>query len=52
LLKPDIDPAFTDALDFGYIKRWDKLTLILPYVNKTTDSFQFARRESGEFVVI
>ncbi|MFV8352632.1 TonB-dependent receptor domain-containing protein [Flavobacterium sp. XS2P14] len=49
---PDIDPAFTDALDFGYIKRWDKLTFNTSlYVNKTTDSFQFARRESGEFVV-
>ena len=48
---PDIDPAFTDALDFGYIKRWDKLTFNTSlYVNKTTDSFQFARRESGEFV--
>ncbi|MFV8363538.1 TonB-dependent receptor domain-containing protein [Flavobacterium sp. ZT3P35] len=49
---PDIDPAFTDALDYGYIKRWDKLTFNTSlYVNKTTDSFQFARRESGEFVV-
>ncbi len=49
---PDIDPAFTDALDFGYIKRWDKLTFNTSlYVNKTTDSFQFARRESGEFIV-
>lgn len=49
---PDIDPAFTDALDFGYIKRWDKVTFNTSlYVNKTTDSFQFARRESGEFIV-
>ena len=49
---PDIDPAFTDALDFGYIKRWDKLTFNTSlYVNKTTDAFQFARRESGEFIV-
>ena len=49
---PDIDPAFTEALDFGFIKRWDKLTFNTSlYVNKTTDSFQFARRESGEFVV-
>ena len=49
---PDIDPAFTDALDFGYIKRWDKLTFNTSlYVNKTTDSFQYARRESGEFIV-
>lgn len=48
---PDLNPAFTDALDFGYIKRWDKLTLNTSlYVNKTTDVFQFARRESGDFV--
>ena len=48
---PDIDPAFTDALDFGYIKRWEKLTLNTSlYLNKTTDVFQFARRESGDFV--
>ena len=48
---PDLNPAFSDALDFGYIKRWDKLTLNTSlYVNKTTDVFQFARRESGAFV--
>jgi outer membrane receptor protein involved in Fe transport len=49
--KPDLDPAFTDAIDLGYIKRWDKLTFNTSlYVNKTTDAFQFARRESGDFV--
>ncbi|PRZ27796.1 outer membrane beta-barrel family protein [Flavobacterium granuli] len=48
---PDLNPAFTDAIDLGYIKRWDKLTLNTSlYVNKTTDVFQFARRESGDFV--
>ncbi|RTY64810.1 TonB-dependent receptor [Flavobacterium sp. RSP46] len=48
---PDLDPAFSDAIDFGYIKRWDKLTFNTSlYVNKTTDVFQFARRESGDFV--
>ena len=48
---PDIDPSMTDAIDFGYLKRWDKLTLSTSlYVNKTTDVFQFVRRESGEFV--
>jgi outer membrane receptor for ferrienterochelin and colicins len=48
---PDLDPAFTDAIDLGYIKRWDKLTFNTSlYVNKTTDVFQFARRESGDFV--
>jgi outer membrane receptor protein involved in Fe transport len=48
---PDLDPAFTDAIDLGYIKRWDKLTFNTSlYVNKTTGAFQFARRESGDFV--
>lgn len=48
---PNLKPAFTDALDFGYLKRWEKLTLNTSlYVNKTTDSFQFIRRESGDLV--
>ncbi len=48
---PDIDPSMTDAVDFGYLKRWEKLTLSTSlYVNKTTDVFQFVRRESGDFV--
>ncbi len=48
---PDIDPSMTDAIDFGYLKRWEKLTLSTSlYVNRTTDVFQFVRRESGDFV--
>jgi hypothetical protein len=48
---PDLDPAFSDAIDLGYIKRWDKLTFNTSlYVNKTSGAFQFARRESGDFV--
>jgi hypothetical protein len=46
-----LKPAFTDAVDFGYLKRWEKLTFNTSmYVNKTTNSFQFIRRESGDFV--
>jgi len=45
---PDLDPAFTDALDFGYIKRWDKLTFNTSlYVNKTTDVFQLVRQKTN-----
>ncbi|MFT3796385.1 TonB-dependent receptor domain-containing protein [Flavobacterium sp.] len=46
---PDLDPALTDAVDLGYLKRWgNKLTLSTSaYVNKTSDSFQFIRRDSG-----
>jgi outer membrane receptor protein involved in Fe transport len=48
---PDLDPSMTDAIDFGYIKRWSKLTLSTSlYYNKTSDVFQMARRESGNFV--
>jgi len=48
---PNLKPAFTDAFDFGYLKKWDKLTLSTStYISKTTDSFQFIRRESGDFV--
>ena len=48
---PNLKPAFTDAIDFGYLKRWEKLTFNTSmYVNKTTNSFQFIRRESGDFV--
>ena len=48
---PDLDPSMTDAIDFGYIKRWSKLTLSTSlYYNKTTDVFQMARRESGDSV--
>lgn len=48
---PDLNPAFSDAVDLGYLKRWSKLTFNTSmYLNKTTDSFQFIRRESGEFV--
>ncbi len=49
---PDINPAMTDAIDFGYLKRWDKLTFNTSlYVNKTTDVFQFVRRKTGDFAV-
>ena len=48
---PDLDPAITDAVDFGYLKKWDKFMLSTSlYLNKTTDVFVFARRESGDYV--
>lgn len=48
---PDLDPALTDAIDFGYIKRWEKLTLSTSlYYNNTKDAFQFVRRDSGNTV--
>lgn len=48
---PQLNPAMTDAIDFGFLKKWDKLTLnTSTYFNKTTDTFQLVRRESGESV--
>ncbi len=48
---PELDPALNDAFDLGFLKRWDKLTMSTSaYANKTTNSFLFIRRESGDFV--
>jgi outer membrane receptor for ferrienterochelin and colicins len=48
---PDLNPAYTSAIDLGYLKRWKKLTLNSSiYVNVTDQSFQFIRKESGLFV--
>lgn len=45
---PDLDPSFTDAFDFGYMKRWGQLTFnASAYYNKTTDAVQFVRRIDG-----
>lgn len=45
---PDLDPAFTDAFDLGYIKRWGFFTLnASAYYNRTTDAFTFIRRIDG-----
>ena len=47
---PDLNPAFTDAIDFGYIKRWNNLTFNTSlYANKTNDVFQYVRKKSGDF---
>jgi outer membrane receptor protein involved in Fe transport len=48
---PDLNPAYTNAIDLGYLKRWKKLTLNTSvYVNVTDESFEFIRKESGLFV--
>lgn len=46
--EPDLDPAFTRAIDFAYIKRWTDLTFSTSaYFNYTQEPFQFIRREAG-----
>ncbi|AXG74845.1 TonB-dependent receptor [Flavobacterium arcticum] len=48
---PDLNPSMTDAFDLGFLKKWDKITFSTSaYINVTNDSFQFVRRESGDFV--
>ncbi|HLV46475.1 MAG TPA: outer membrane beta-barrel family protein [Flavobacterium sp.] len=45
---PDLDPAFTDAFDLGFLKRWSFFTLSTSaYLNRTTDSFEYVRRING-----
>ena len=41
-------PAYTNAIDFGYIKRWEKITFNTSlYINRTNDVFQFIRKPAG-----
>lgn len=45
---PDLNPAYTDAIDLGFMKRWSKLTFNTSlYGNKTTDVFQQVRTQTG-----
>ena len=46
---PDLDPAFANAFDIGYMKRWKKLTFTSSiYYQKETRSFSFIREETGQ----
>ncbi|RZS93597.1 TonB-dependent receptor domain-containing protein [Aquimarina brevivitae] len=43
---PNLRPAFSNAFDLGYLKRWDKLTLTASiYYQRETDAFQRVREE-------
>lgn len=46
---PDLDPAYSNAFDLGYLKRWQKLTLTSSiYYQYETDSFERVQEETGE----
>jgi len=46
---PDLDPSFATALDLGYLKRWDQLTLTSSiYYQRETDSFETIQEETGQ----
>jgi outer membrane receptor for ferrienterochelin and colicins len=48
---PDLDPSFTDKFDFGYLKKWEKITFNTSlYFENTKDVFSFVRTETGEYV--
>jgi hypothetical protein len=48
---PQINPSFTDALDFGYMTKWNKITFTSSvYFNKTKNYFQFIKRPNGEII--
>jgi len=45
----DLNPVFTDALDFGYLKRWDKFTLSTSlYYNISNDSWERIQEDTGD----
>lgn len=46
---PDLDPAFANAFDLGYLKRWDKMTFTSSiYYQRETNSFERVQEETGE----
>lgn len=48
---PDLNPAFSNVFDLGYLKKWEKLTFSTSvYFNRTTDAFQIVRKERGDII--
>ena len=48
---PDLNPSFTDALDFGYMNKFKKVTVTTSvYYNKTKNPYQFVKRPTGDIV--
>jgi outer membrane receptor protein involved in Fe transport len=46
---PDLDPSLTNKFDFGFIKRWDKITFnTSAYFEDTKDVFSFVRSPTGD----
>ncbi len=46
---PNLNPAYANAFDLGYLRRWDKLTLTTSvYYQKETDSFERIQEETGQ----
>ena len=48
---PDLDPSMTNKFDFGFIKRWNKITFnTSAYFEDTKDVFSFVRSPTGDEV--
>lgn len=48
---PDLNPALSDAFDFGFLKKWRQITLSTSlYLNQTKGSFQIVRKERGDLI--
>ena len=46
---PDLDPAYANAFDLGYLRKWDKLTLTSSiYYQKETNSFERVQEDTGQ----
>ncbi|MBU2946770.1 outer membrane beta-barrel family protein [Zobellia uliginosa] len=46
---PDLDPAYSNSYDLGYLKRWDKLTLTSSvYYKRETNSFEYIQEATGQ----
>lgn len=47
---PDLDPAYSNTFDLGYLKRWEKLTLTSSiYYQRETNSFERVQESTGLF---
>jgi outer membrane receptor protein involved in Fe transport len=50
---PDLDPSYSNLLDLGYLKRWDKFTFNgSVYYQKATQVIERIVDATGEFVVV
>ncbi len=49
----DLDPSYSNTIDIGYLKRWDKVTFNSSiYYQKSTDVFTFISEDSGQEAII
>lgn len=49
----DLDPSYSNTVDIGYLKRWDKVTFNSSiYHQRSTDVFTFIAEDSGQTVEV